>query len=104
MPDYTIRHGHTDDLQVIRTIERHAGQRLGQALINAVSEWARQQGISALTLTTFGEVPWNAPYYKTLGFKAIPVTNETAGLRRIREEERKHGLDTWPRLYMRKDL
>ena len=50
----------------------HAGQRIGAALIDVVREWARDRGDHWLTLTTFAEVPWNAPYYRRLGFVAQP--------------------------------
>ena len=39
------------------------------ALIEHVAGWARAHGSPALTLTTFTEVPWNAPYYERLGFR-----------------------------------
>ena len=32
---------------------------------------ARTEGRPALTLTTFGDVPWNAPYYQRLGFVIV---------------------------------
>ncbi|MBB4964743.1 GNAT family N-acetyltransferase [Saccharothrix violaceirubra] len=46
----------------------HARRRIGAALIDHVDEWARTEGLAALTLTTFRHVPWNAPYYRRLGF------------------------------------
>ena len=50
----------------------HAGQRIGADLIDAVTSWARDRGDDRLTLTTFADVPWNAPYYRKLGFRALP--------------------------------
>ena len=82
----------------------HAGQRLGQALIEAVVEWARERQLPAVTLTTFSEVPWNGPYYARLGFETIPEASLSPGLRRIRREEAEHGLDRWPRVCMRKGI
>jgi GNAT superfamily N-acetyltransferase len=40
----------------------HAGRRIGAALIEHLAGVARAEGRSALTLTTFRDVPWNAPY------------------------------------------
>jgi hypothetical protein len=57
-----------------------------------------------LTLTTFAEVPWNAPYYLRCGFRRLGVRELTPGLRAIREREAAHGLDRWPRVCMRRDL
>lgn len=50
----------------------HAGHRVGARLIDAVRGWARDRGDEQLTLTTFAEVPWNAPYYQRLGFCPLP--------------------------------
>jgi len=80
----------------------HAGRGLGAALIEHVAGWARAHGSPALTLTTFTEVAWNAPYYERLGFRRL--TSLTPGLRAIRAEEAAHGLDEWPRVAMRRDL
>lgn len=82
----------------------HAGHGIGAALIEHVAGWARSQGSPALTLTTFAEVAWNAPYYERLGFRRLADDELTPGLRAIRAEEAAHGLDEWPRLAMRRDL
>ena len=74
------------------------------ALIEHVAQWARQQGSPALTLTTFTEVAWNAPYYQRLGFRPLADAELTPGLRKIRAEEAAHGLDAWPRIGMRREL
>jgi GNAT superfamily N-acetyltransferase len=79
----------------------HARQRIGQALIEQAASWARSHGLEALTLTTYREVPWNGPYYERLGFVYLTAEEETPGLRAIRECERRHGLDRWPRACMR---
>lgn len=65
---------------------------------------AREDGLTALTLTTFTDVPWNAPYYARLGFRALSESELTPGLRRIRAEEAAHGLARWPRVCMRVDV
>ncbi|ATL71770.1 GNAT family N-acetyltransferase [Nocardia terpenica] len=82
----------------------HAGRRLGRDLVEYAAEWAVARGIPALTLTTFTEVPWNGPYYERLGFHRLAVERETPGLRAVRAAEAAHGLDTWPRACMRRDL
>lgn len=82
----------------------HAGRRLGARLVDHVERWAREQGLSALTLTTFVEVPWNGPYYRRLGFVPIPENVLTPGLARARAEERAVGLDVWGRTAMRREV
>lgn len=61
-------------------------------------------GLTALTLTTFAEVPWNAPYYTRLGFRVLAEAELTEGLRAIRHTEQEIGLDRWPRVCMRREL
>jgi GNAT superfamily N-acetyltransferase len=81
-----------------------ARRRIGGALIEYVARRARAAGFTALTLSTFTEVPWNAPYYQRLGFRALAPGELTPGLRKIRAQEAKVGLDHWPRVCMRRDL
>ena len=49
-----------------------AGRGIGAALIDHVAGVARADGRPALTLTTFRDIPWNAPYYARLGFAELP--------------------------------
>ncbi|GLF97956.1 GNAT family N-acetyltransferase [Streptomyces yaizuensis] len=81
-----------------------ARRGLGGALIDHLGDRAAAGGLGALTLTTFSEVPWNAPYYARLGFRVLPEAEETEGLRAIRRTEREIGLDRWPRVCMRREL
>lgn len=82
----------------------HAGARIGKRLIDHAVNWARDNGLQEITLTTFTQVPWNGPYYERLGFDYIPAAAEPPGLRAIRATELANGLDAWPRASMRADL
>lgn len=81
----------------------HARRGIGRGLLAHVAEQASAQSLPALTLTTFLDVPWNAPYYRRCGFRALTSAEETPGLRAIRAREAALGLDRWPRLCMRRD-
>jgi GNAT superfamily N-acetyltransferase len=59
---------HVEQLSIV---PEAAGRRLGAALLDRAAERARALGLARLTLTTFAEVPWNAPYYRRLGFEVI---------------------------------
>ncbi|MER5836822.1 GNAT family N-acetyltransferase [Streptomyces sp. NPDC002130] len=83
---------------------RAARRGVGRALLDHAADHAREEGLTALTLTTFTEVPWNAPYYARLGFRPLPEADLTPGLRAIRATEAELGLDRWPRVCMRKPL
>lgn len=82
----------------------HAGRRLGQDLIEFAASWADHYDLAGVTLTTFQHVPWNAPYYRRLGFRGLEIGELTTGLRAIRVHEATLGLDKWPRVAMRKDV
>jgi GNAT superfamily N-acetyltransferase len=83
---------------------RAARRGVGRALLDHAAGAAAGEGLAALTLTTFTEVPWNAPYYERLGFRAVPRDELTPGLRAVVEREAAHGLDRWPRVVMRRPL
>ncbi len=55
-------------------------------LLERVIESARQMGYPAVTLTTFREVPWNAPFYTRLGFAMLDELTLPAGLAAKREQ------------------
>ena len=93
--------GHVEQVTVST---RWAHRRIGASLIDNAAEWAAGHGLRALTLTTFRDVPWNGPYYLSLGFRWLTADEETPGLRAIRSEEIERGLDRWPRGCMRRDL
>jgi GNAT superfamily N-acetyltransferase len=75
-----------------------ARRGIGRALLDHVAA-----GAPALTLTTFADVPWNAPYYARCGFRTLGEDELTPGLRAIRRRESAAGLDRWPRVCMRRD-
>ncbi|GAB2740010.1 GNAT family N-acetyltransferase [Sinomonas soli] len=82
----------------------HSRRGVGRALLDHASRWAEGHGVPALTLSTFASVPWNAPYYRRLGFRAIHAPALGPGLVRIRAEEESLGLTRWPRLFMRRGV
>lgn len=82
----------------------HARRRIGAALIEHVAETARGRGAAALSLTTFADVPWNAPYYARLGFRQLPASQCTAGLAELMREEARRGLAAARRVAMRREL
>lgn len=82
----------------------HQGKGIGRALLDAVEAWARSEGRPALTLTTFRDVPWNAPLYRHLGFRDLAEDEIGPELRRLRDDEAAHGLDPALRVGMRRDV
>jgi GNAT superfamily N-acetyltransferase len=80
----------------------HARRGIGRRLIDHVDSWAAGGGLVALTLTTFRTVPWNAPYYRRLGFREL--TELTPGLSAIVAAEAAEGLDPATWVCMRREV
>jgi len=70
----------------------HQGRGLGKALVHAVIAWASARELSGVALTTFLEIPWNAPFYERLGFRVLAPGATPAWLARRLEEEAALGL------------
>ena len=75
---------------------------VGRRLIAAGEQWAREQGHRAVTLTTFRDVPWNAPAYERLGYGFVDVGTAGPSLSGILENERALGLFRQVRVAMLK--
>jgi GNAT superfamily N-acetyltransferase len=83
---------------------QHARQGLGRRLIETIADWARERSAVALTLTTFGDVPWNGPYYARLGFRILDATSLSPALQAVWQEEAAAGLPMEHRICMQFDL
>lgn|GEM_PF-57515 len=70
----------------------HGRRGIGTALVRTVEDWARSRGFARITLTTYRDIPWNAPFYASLGFVVVPEGDWDASMRRRFEEEA--GLDS----------
>lgn len=57
---------------------------------------------SSDTLTTFRDVPFNAPLYARRGFAIVEEAEWTDGLRAVVASEAAHGLDVTARVVMRR--
>lgn len=77
----------------------HAGHRLATRLIDALAGDA-QGRFQALTLATFRDVAWNAPYYARLGFEELPHEHVGAEHAVSWRRQAEHGLDMTRRLFM----
>ena len=88
---------HLEQLSVLPGQDR---QGLGTRLLEHVCTWARNDNRAAVTLTTFIDVPWNAPFYARHGFRAMDETEIGPQLRDLRAHEAAHGLDPAQRVCM----
>jgi GNAT superfamily N-acetyltransferase len=79
----------------------HGRRGVGAALVRAVCDWSRQAGFGTVTLTTFRDVPWNAPFYRRLGFTVLAAAELSPELAQLVRRESAHGLDPERRVAMR---
>ncbi|WP_344205059.1 GNAT family N-acetyltransferase [Nonomuraea bangladeshensis] len=90
-------HLHLDQLAVHPESMRRG---IGGRLVTAVLDHARAVGVPRVTLTTYRDVPWNAPWYARHGFAALPPEEWGPELRALVEHERALGLEVAPRVVM----
>jgi GNAT superfamily N-acetyltransferase len=91
-------------LQEIDVESAHGQQGLGTALFTTVMAWATQQGYRTLLLSTFREIPWNAPFYTKRSFRVLNDTELTLALQQIRAQEIQSGLPIADRVILCREL
>lgn len=64
---------HIDQLSVIPPYGRRG---YGRALLQAAMAEAQRRGYGSISLRTYAEVPWNAPFYAQYGFIETEPTTE----------------------------
>jgi hypothetical protein len=77
---------------------------VGRRLLDEVTAWARTHDLTAVTLTTFHNVPWNRPLYEHVGFVVMDGAEIGPALRALVAEEAAHGLDPTQRVCMRRPV
>ena len=87
-------------LQELDVVPQWGRRGIGRRLVAEVIAWAGRNHRERLTLTTFAEIPWNAPFYARLGFSVLPVGSWTDAHRVVWEREREMGLPMQQRVVM----
>jgi predicted N-acetyltransferase YhbS len=87
-------------LQQIDVLPAYGRRGIGSALVTAVCDRAKQQGYKIVSLSTFRDLPWNAPFYSKLGFDPIDPAELTTGFQQIRLKEIEAGLPIAERVIM----
>lgn len=77
---------------------------LARRLIAGGEAWALAKGFDGMTLTTYRDVPWNAPFYRRLGYVEFTPEPARTGLLGTIEKEAGWGFAFAPRIAMRKQL
>jgi GNAT superfamily N-acetyltransferase len=91
--------GHLEQLSVRQSA---ANRGHGRALVEAVKCESKLRGCKRVTLRTFADVPWNAPFYLSCGF--IESDPDSDFLRDLFVAEQQRGLGYGRRVHMNFDL
>ena len=82
----------------------HQRHGCGRRLFAIAETWALQRGFAEMTLTTFRDVPWNAPFYGRFGYSIFEPDEGRPELQAIIEDEAAGGVAQAPRVAMYKIL
>ncbi len=88
---------HLEELDVL---PEHGRRGLGTRLVRGVCAWAQSEG-RTVTLCTFRDIAWNAPFYERLGFRRLASQELTPELMQRMREEADRGLKPELRVAMR---
>lgn len=80
------------------------GKGIGHGLLRALIDQARAAGWTRITLTTFRDLAWNAPFYARLGFRELQADALAPELRLHLQREIEHGLPAEHRCAMALDI
>jgi GNAT superfamily N-acetyltransferase len=96
--------GGTAWLDQLSVLQRWQGRGFGSALIDRTVAAARDRGHRTLYLSTYRDVPWNAPYYARRGFEEMPRADWPHVFRMQAMEGNRQGHPPWRRTIMRRLL
>lgn len=86
-------------LEQVSVLPEHGRRGIGAELVRAAMEEARWAGYDRMSLSTYRDVPWNGPFYRSLGFAEVQRLEPYQ--ERLRARERELGLDEpGPRVVM----
>jgi GNAT superfamily N-acetyltransferase len=81
---------HLEGLYVRRRVQ---GQGLGSLLLEAAACAATDHGYAFMTVSTYEQVSFNAPWYRQRGFRNLAASDFGPKLQALVCEEREGGLD-----------
>lgn len=80
-------------LTVMAVHPAHGKRGFGRRLVQAIIDEAKRRKHPTVTLTTFGDLPWNGPFYQGAGFRVISDEVLSPALRRILAQEAHLGME-----------
>lgn len=91
-------------LEELAVRPEHGRRGVGGALLEAACDRAGAEGFAVMTLTTFRDVAWNAPWYGRRGFCELARAEWGPQLRAQWRREEAAGIAVAPRIAMRRRL
>ncbi len=71
---------------------QHGRKGLGTALVARIIDQVTQAGFPYLYLTTFSDIPWNAPFYQKLGFVLLDADDQPDFIKESLRDEEARGM------------
>ncbi len=99
-----VEYNKTFHICELSVTEAWQSQGVGRALLNTVEQIMHDRGITIITLTTFKDIPWNAPFYERQGYITLEESTLSSFLMDILDEEIEAGLEAHSRCAMQKAL
>jgi GNAT superfamily N-acetyltransferase len=90
-------------LDQLSVLPRHSRRGLGTRLVRRCLQEAEARAFRRVSLSTFRKVPWNGPFYRTLGFREVPVWRLNDWQLEIRELQRQT-MDVRLRCFMQRSV
>ena len=87
-------------LHELSVASQYGRQGIGTKLTKEIINWAKRANFPGITLSTFRDIPWNAAFYRRLGFQEIPKADIGTELENIRRKEAEAGLPIEERIVM----
>ncbi len=82
----------------------HQRRGNGRALLQRLLVEAAAAAIPAMTLTTFRDLPWNAPFYRSMGFELVDAAQLDPRLAGLLAKEVRQGMPAARRCAMRRKI
>lgn len=84
--------------------KKDQGRGVGRSLLEHVLTYAREKGFPCVTLTTYSDIGWNGPFYRSAGFSILPAARAHSDLKTILQKEIDAGANAETRCIMHIDL
>ncbi len=87
-------------LEEVDVLPEYGQRGIGAALVRTVCRYATDANLRGVSLTTYRDVPWNAPFYRRLGFEPVDRKSLPSALATAVDDEARRGLDPDQRIVM----